>query len=100
MSKGKDIGALWVKRSPKGEYLSGYIEIDGKKHSIVCFLNGYKKEQKHPDYKVYPSEPRMRTDAEDRAYDRQADAGSETQEVPRQESTQEQDDFGLNDIPF
>lgn len=89
---GKDIGALWIKRSSKGEYLSGSVEIDGKKHFIVCFLNSYKKETKHPDYKIYPSEPRPRTDAEDREYDKKADAAMAAEEAGSEPNT--------DDIPF
>jgi hypothetical protein len=48
------IGALWVKSSPKGDYMTG--EINGQK--IVVFTNGYKQSAKHPDYVIYKSKPR------------------------------------------
>jgi hypothetical protein len=54
----KAIGALWVKNGPKGQYMTGDIEIDGKKTKLVCFLNQYKKEEKHPDWRIMESEPR------------------------------------------
>lgn len=91
MAKGKDIGALWVRRSNKGEYMTGYVMVGEQKIPIVCFLNGYKKEEKHPDWRILPSEPkeaRVRTDAEDRGYDRQADAA------------QPEDEINTDDIPF
>ena len=59
MSEKKDIGALWKKTSQKGkEFFSGVITINGEKHQIVIFPNDYKKEDKHPDYKIFPSTPR------------------------------------------
>ena len=49
----ESIGALWIKKIVvKGEevtILKG--NIDGKKY--VIYKNGYKKEDKHPDYKVF-----------------------------------------------
>lgn len=57
--KEKSIGALWEKsKADGGIWLSGSIEIDGKKTQIVAFQNSYKKEAKHPDYKIYVSKPR------------------------------------------
>jgi uncharacterized protein (DUF736 family) len=54
----KSIGALWLKESKNGnKYMSGVIEIDGKKHEIVIFKNTYKQE-KQPDYKIFASRPR------------------------------------------
>ena len=55
MSSNDKIGALWVKR----DFLSGNIEIDGKKIPIVCFKNTLKKEgEKTPDYNILISKPR------------------------------------------
>lgn len=55
----ESIGALWEKTSAKGDtYLSGTIEINGEKISLVCFKNGQKKLDKHPDWKVLISSPR------------------------------------------
>ena len=57
--KNESIGALWSKTSKSGDqFFSGVLEIDGKKHEIVVFSNGYKKEEKHPDWRIYPSKPR------------------------------------------
>ena len=52
------IGALWLKEGKKGEYFTGNVVIDGEKHSIVIFKNDYKKEDKHPDYKIYRQKER------------------------------------------
>lgn len=57
MAKEKEIGALWVTEGRKGNYLKGFVEINGEKHQIVCFVNGYKTEAKHPDYRVLASTP-------------------------------------------
>lgn len=58
MEKQNDIGALWVKTSTKGQYMTGTIEIGGVKTNIVCFLNTNKKEAKHPDWRILKSVPR------------------------------------------
>lgn len=62
MAKQQSIGALWIKQGSKGQYLSGYVEVDGQKIPLVCFTNGYKKEAKHPDYQMYKSEQKERTE--------------------------------------
>lgn len=49
----KSIGALWQKEGKSGTYFSGTIEIDGKKFGIVVFANGYKKEPKQPDWRIF-----------------------------------------------
>lgn len=55
----KNIGALWLKTAKNGsKYMSGVVEINGEKHSIVVFKNNYKEQDKHPDYRIFPSEPR------------------------------------------
>ena len=52
--KQKSIGGLWSKTSKTGnKFMSGNIEIDGKKHKFVVFENKYKREDKHPDYQIY-----------------------------------------------
>ena len=53
-SKEDKIGALWVRTSDRGDYMTG--EINGQK--IVVFTNGYKQSEKHPDYVIYKSRPR------------------------------------------
>jgi hypothetical protein len=52
--KNEKIGALWVKSSERGDYMTG--EINGQK--IVVFTNGYKQSEKHPDYVIYKSKPK------------------------------------------
>ena len=49
----KQKGALWKKKTSNGNYLSGYVEIDGIQHKVVIFPNKYKKENKHPEFIVY-----------------------------------------------
>jgi len=54
-----EIGALWAKKTKNGKPMfSGMIEVQGEKINIVCFLNSYKREDKHPDYKILISRPR------------------------------------------
>ena len=56
--KNDSIGALWEKSSNKGTYFTGQIEVNGTKVSIVCFKNSYKKEDRHPDYRIFVSVPK------------------------------------------
>ncbi len=61
-----NIGALWLRESQKGnKFMSGVIIIDGKKHQIVVFKNNYKQEEKHPDYRIFPSQPKEAQGAKD-----------------------------------
>lgn len=55
MSKEDKIGSLWVNKE-KG-YMSG--TINGER--VIIFKNGYKSEEKHPDYIVYKSRPKEET---------------------------------------
>lgn len=48
----KSIGALWIKKGNKGEYLTGNIEINGVKQNITIFKNTYKKDNQ-PDYRIF-----------------------------------------------
>jgi uncharacterized protein (DUF736 family) len=50
----ESIGALWIKESEKGEYMSGVVEVNGEKHPIVVFKNTYKEKENQPDYRILP----------------------------------------------
>ena len=68
--KQKDIGALWLNVSKAGtKYMSGSVEIDGVKTKIVVFKNNYKEEEKHPDYKIYLSQPQGALAREEKAHE-------------------------------
>ena len=55
----RNIGALWIKESKKGKkFLSGVIELDGKKSNIVIFRNENKSSDRSPDYSILLSLPR------------------------------------------
>jgi uncharacterized protein (DUF736 family) len=49
-----DLGALWIKSGPNGEYMTG--TINGQ--AVVVFRNKYKKLDKHPDWRVMKPKPR------------------------------------------
>jgi len=66
--KKQSIGALWSKQGRNGDYLSGNVEINGVKHNIICFINGFKELPKHPDYQIYKSEPRPEQQPEPEHY--------------------------------
>ena len=53
-SKDDKIGALWIKEKNGKVYMTG--EINGQK--VVLFMNGYKEQEKHPDWIAYKSQPR------------------------------------------
>lgn len=57
MSNERSIGGLWKKETPKARFLSGNIEINGVKHSIVVFANRNKKD-KQPDFQIFLSKPK------------------------------------------
>lgn len=57
-SEKKNIGGIWEKTSKTGNrFMSGSIEIEGKKHQFVMFKNKYKNGESHPDYVIFPSTP-------------------------------------------
>ena len=57
-NKSKSIGGLYVKTSAKGnEFLSGFIEVEGKRINIVAFHNAEKKSENTPDYSILVSNP-------------------------------------------
>jgi hypothetical protein len=62
MAQDKSIGALWVKKNQRGDFMTGYIEVEGQKVEIVCFPNGYKTQEKHPDFRIMISQPRQQRD--------------------------------------
>lgn len=55
------IGGIWKNKSAAGKpYLSGSISEDVELTAgtrITIFPNGFKEEDKHPDYIIYKSEP-------------------------------------------
>ena len=52
----REMGAFWTRESSKGKYLSGSIELEGKKVKVVMFPNRYKDNDKKPDYVLYLSQ--------------------------------------------
>lgn len=56
----ESIGALWIHDKQDGsKYLSGNIDVDGRKVEIVIFKNTFKKEgEKTPDYRIFPKKQR------------------------------------------
>lgn len=77
-NKLRKIGALWL-RSAKNtgtKYMSGVVDIDddGNSLRLVVFKNGYKEENKHPDYIIYIQE--------DDNLDREATADKYDDDIP------------------
>ena len=80
MSKENNIGALWLKESEKGKYMSGIIEIEGQKIPIVVFKNSYKKEDKHPDYVILKS--KTKSDSENSGKYQNEEAEIKIEDIP------------------
>lgn len=58
-NKLRKIGALWLRTAKNSgdKYMSGVVDMDGdNSQRIVVFKNGYKEENKHPDYVIYIQE--------------------------------------------
>lgn len=56
MNNKKKIGALWTRKSNNGDktFLSGNIEIDGRKISLLVFKNSFVDENpKAPNFIIY-----------------------------------------------
>lgn len=58
MANEDNMGALWKKSGPKGEYFSGMVEVGDEKINIVVFPNSYKKAENQPDYRIMKSRPK------------------------------------------
>jgi uncharacterized protein (DUF736 family) len=58
MPREGELGALWVKNSSRGEYMTGKITIDGQDYAIVCFPNDKKANDRAPDWRVMKAKPR------------------------------------------
>ena len=52
------MGALWVRQSAKGEYMTGTVKIGETSYPIVVFKNSYKKADNQPDWRIYESVPK------------------------------------------
>ena len=50
----RKIGALWVKKNDRGEFMTGEVEVNGEKIKIVVFKNE-KLSDKHPDWAILKS---------------------------------------------
>lgn len=46
------IGALWIKKSKKGTYLSGILNDISGDIRIAVFKNDKKEKESHPDYRI------------------------------------------------
>lgn len=58
MAQENKIGALWSKKGPKGDYMTGEIELNGQKTKIVVFYNSHKEKENQPDWNILISKPK------------------------------------------
>lgn len=87
MAQNESIGALWKNQGKNGKtYLSGNVEIDGRKIPIIIFPNTYKKPgEKTPDYRILP---------------KQEKSGYVQPGSPADDYRNGRNSFGEDDIPF
>lgn len=48
----EELGALWKKTNERGEYFTGSLTVDGQKIDVVVFPNNFKKQERHPDFRI------------------------------------------------
>lgn len=53
--KEREIGAFWKRESSSQKFLSGKIEVEGKKLEVILFTNKYKEKDNQPDYRLFLS---------------------------------------------
>jgi uncharacterized protein (DUF736 family) len=58
MSREDEIGALWIKNSSKGEFMTGKITINGQEINVVAFPNDHKSNDRSPDWRLLKAKPR------------------------------------------
>lgn len=80
----KDLGAMWCKQSAKGgEFLSGYVEIDGRKVNFVAFCNSRKpRGSKQPDWRILPARDQAPAAKRDEEQDERPPQRGETEPIP------------------
>jgi hypothetical protein len=55
------VGALWVKTSARGDFMTGEVTVNGVTQQIVVFANQFKDAEKKPDWVIFKSRPREAT---------------------------------------
>jgi len=59
----RELGALWKKESPNQKYLTGHIKDEGGNlQKVIIFSNKNKTKDNQPDFRVYKSEDRAKTE--------------------------------------
>jgi len=91
-----NIGALWVKEGKKGDFYSGYIEVEngGKKEKIriVVFKNNYKNKETSPDFQILKSKM-----TEEEKYKKE-----EREAIQNEKTYDNEEDYAVDssDLPF
>lgn len=62
MAKEDRIGALWSKKGPKGDYMTGQLELNGEKIPVVVFFNANKTKDTQPDWSILRSRPKEQSE--------------------------------------
>lgn len=81
--KKRSIGGIWKRTTKKGDLLlSMRVELDGKKYELVGFKNGFKTEDKHPDFSIFLSEPYTPQQTTQPSATKQAETIQEDDDLP------------------
>ena len=91
----KNQGAMWHRMSKNNhDYLSGQIEIDGKKIGFMAFHNK-KETDKQPDYKIY-----LNDDKPQAAVETQAPLNTATVPIQPTLPSKKEEEIDISKIPF
>lgn len=77
-------GALWIKTSARGEYMTGTVQIGEIKVKVVAFKNTNKKNQNEPDWRILESKPMEQ----------------KTNDLPTRTDEEKAEDINPENIPF
>jgi|11_taG_2_1085331.scaffolds.fasta_scaffold03386_4 hypothetical protein len=62
--KQRECGGLWLRQGTKGDFYSGYVEVNGERQEVVAYLNTFKKDgSNEADVRVYVSKPKPKNNA-------------------------------------
>lgn len=80
------IGALWLSRNRTRQgdrYMTGRLQLDDNTEiRLMVFKNGYKEEDRHPDYIIYEPEAQQDTAARDQQAKGKGKADYDDSDIP------------------
>ena len=83
MAKRNKLGALWSRETRSGgNLLKGVLDIDGKKIDIVIWANGYKENDRQPDFYIYEDDYRKQQAAQSSEFPEGSGSNDDGDEIP------------------